>query len=117
MSWLPHCLKCFANGTGAKSTGRICRDGQRSRLGTPFPLTPTLSLGERESWRQFFSMVANSGERGAFRNALSPRERVGVRGKGVDDLPQESSISLRFIDRVCLRSDPHAGTGIFFSTS
>ena len=48
----------------------------------PFPLTPTLSLGEREPRSRSLEPACACGWPGrGHRSSLSPRERAGVRGK------------------------------------
>ena len=60
-----------------------------SESGVPFPLTPSLSLGERGDhaprWdKSGRSVISNDGQRGT----LSPRERDGVRGNRFTYLPE-----------------------------
>ena len=51
-----------------------------------FPLTLALSLRERESVPQVWVISLDSGRFPALsRHSLSPRERVGVRGKAASD--------------------------------
>ena len=65
-----------------------------------FPLTPALSLGEREPRRRLWtnqSVVGSS--RCGKRFSLSPRERVGVRGKGPLVRPVWHLAKDRFMER------------------
>ena len=69
-----------------------CEDGSclslLPSLGISFPLTPTLSLGERVPRRLSLEWPArlDLSQRGKC-FSLSPRERVGVRGKRCSDKP------------------------------
>jgi hypothetical protein len=59
-----------------------------SSLSVSFPLTPTLSLGERENHLPRYDKSRRAGlSSDGRRGTLSPRERVEVRGKWCSDKP------------------------------
>ena len=78
----------MVNSSKPQSAGRSPGDKPHPqslcRTGPPFPLTPALSLGEREIPRRLATNRGTSTrpEHGRW-CSLSPRERAGVRGKGL----------------------------------